>query len=122
MVDDIIDIFGNNTKDISWIDETTKNAAVKKIQVMKKLIGIPSWLNNTQDLDNFYDHVCSKIFFICKNVNGPHYIANFFPLQIIVDENDFLGNILGKLNKNHRGIAINFDQEPLVHVYFTFTS
>lgn len=59
-----MDAFAENTKDIPWMDETTKNATVRKIRAMKKLIGIPTWLNNTQDLNDYYDNVCSNMFFI----------------------------------------------------------
>lgn len=63
MVDYIMDAFAENTRDLQWMDETTKNATVRKIRAMKKLIGIPTWLNETKELEEYYENVCTIIWY-----------------------------------------------------------
>ncbi|KAK7603205.1 hypothetical protein V9T40_003204 [Parthenolecanium corni] len=95
MVDYIMDAFAENTRDLQWMDETTKNATVRKIRAMKKLIGIPTWLNETKELEEYYE-----------NLN--------------VSEDNFLDNILKKIQMDHVAVLQlykelnDFDQDTWV--------
>lgn len=54
MVDNIQFAFQQNMETISWMDEASRSAALRKIKVMKKYIGFPKWLPQKEVLEEFY--------------------------------------------------------------------
>ncbi|EFO89375.1 hypothetical protein CRE_20537 [Caenorhabditis remanei] len=55
MVEDVIESFVETIQESSWLHETTKQRAIKKVQNMKKVIGYPKELEVPGTLDSFFE-------------------------------------------------------------------
>jgi predicted metalloendopeptidase len=67
MIDQIKAAFSQNLQTLSWIDETTKAAALVKLSVMKEKIGFPNkWINydslKVNESDPLLNHINAQIF------------------------------------------------------------
>ncbi|CAG2122583.1 unnamed protein product, partial [Medioppia subpectinata] len=62
-----------------WLDESTKNKSLNKLNAIKQNIGFPDWLLNNEELDNYYNlkqKVDPK-----KSFEGLLYIQNILVLR-----------------------------------------
>lgn len=57
MVDDIKFSFLQNIENIEWMDQETKAATIKKINSMKKRIGIPELLKYPDEFNEYFEDV-----------------------------------------------------------------
>jgi len=55
--------FEKIVKELSWMDDTTKQRTLFKAQQMKTFIGFPKFINDPVQLDDYYSEV--PISFIC---------------------------------------------------------
>ncbi|XKL61849.1 hypothetical protein PGB90_001682 [Kerria lacca] len=83
MVDDIKFSFLQNIENIEWMDQETKAATIKKINSMKKRIGIPELLKYPDEFNEYFE-------------------------DVIVSETDFLGNILNQVQQNFKKILKDY--------------
>lgn len=50
----------NFAKRNQWMDETTKKAAVEKLNAISIIVGFPEWITDNQEFDNFYPELKSE--------------------------------------------------------------
>ena len=55
MVEDVSESFVETIQESSWLHETTKQRAIKKVKNMKKVIGYPKELEAPGTLDRFFE-------------------------------------------------------------------
>ncbi|XP_034825301.1 endothelin-converting enzyme homolog [Maniola hyperantus] len=56
MIEDVRDAFAAATKDLPWMDASTRATTLKKLRAIRTFVGFPSWLLTHQDLDKHYRH------------------------------------------------------------------
>ncbi|XP_054153016.1 neprilysin-1-like isoform X2 [Oppia nitens] len=54
MINDIKESYNQLIAESDWLDESTKNKSLIKLNAIKQNIGYPDWLLNNDDLDNYY--------------------------------------------------------------------
>lgn len=57
MIQNIQSVFSEEVKNLEWMDNETKEVTLRKLKAMKKFIGYPTWLNDTEELEAYYDGV-----------------------------------------------------------------
>lgn len=57
MVDDLQDAFDDIIRESDWIDDETKEKALKKSGNMITLLGFPDESNDTKLLDEYYENI-----------------------------------------------------------------
>lgn len=50
-----------------WLDNYSKEGALKKVQSMKEFIGFPRWYDDPNAVDNYYKDIKPSIFYF-KNI------------------------------------------------------
>jgi predicted metalloendopeptidase len=45
-------------KKLDWMDESTREAAIKKLKAIKQFVGYPEWTVKQEDTDIFFEGVC----------------------------------------------------------------
>lgn len=61
MIDDIQDSFIEAVDRTRWIDKKTKAAIKDKVAYIKRRIGFPEWILDSDEVDEYYDTVSSSI-------------------------------------------------------------
>jgi predicted metalloendopeptidase len=46
---------------LDWMDESTREAALKKLNAIKQFVGYPEWTLKQKDTDTFYEGVCATV-------------------------------------------------------------
>lgn len=75
--------FKSLVDDATWMDSTTKSIAKDKVDAMVEFIGYPPWITNKTALEDYYDGVIRRNYFVALN------ILPFFLLIIIVTDHYF---------------------------------
>ncbi|XP_045764028.1 neprilysin-4-like isoform X2 [Maniola jurtina] len=57
MIEDVREAFAAATKDLPWMDASTRATTLKKLRAIRTFVGFPSWLLTHEDLDKHYRHV-----------------------------------------------------------------
>ncbi|CAG2108774.1 unnamed protein product [Medioppia subpectinata] len=55
IISDIKDSYNELIKESDWLDESTKNKSLFKLNAIKQNVGYPDWLLKNEDLDNYYN-------------------------------------------------------------------
>ena len=50
----------------TWIDDISREKAIKKLDALKSLVVFPTYIESANDLDAYYDYVCS--FYVSYNI------------------------------------------------------
>lgn len=60
LVDNIRSSFGETLQSVDWMDDKSRDAALKKSENMLLLLGYPDFVDNASKLDAFYKnlHIC----------------------------------------------------------------
>lgn len=54
MIDNIHWAFEKIVKELNWMDDTTKKRTLYKAEQMRTFIGFPEFINDAQQLDDYY--------------------------------------------------------------------
>ncbi|KAI8896347.1 hypothetical protein BC833DRAFT_597706, partial [Globomyces pollinis-pini] len=73
MIKNLFDSFRERTKDLDWLDESSKNEAILKLDNMVKVVGYPDWLSNPTTVANHYRPLKFK---------PDHYFENAVEAQV----------------------------------------
>ncbi|CAH2232410.1 jg7972 [Pararge aegeria aegeria] len=57
MIEDVREAFAAATKDLPWMDASTRATTLRKLSAIRTFVGFPSWLLTHEDLDKHYQHV-----------------------------------------------------------------
>lgn len=50
--------FEKIVKELKWMDDTTKQRTQYKAKQMKTFVGFPEFINDSEQLDDYYSDVC----------------------------------------------------------------
>ncbi|EFP12948.1 hypothetical protein CRE_05303 [Caenorhabditis remanei] len=113
MVEDVIESFVETIQESSWLHETTKQRAIKKVKNMKKVIGYPKELEAPGTLDRFFESLnlsdINMTYFETKieierfrTIQSMNHFATLFPFESndrYVVANAFYHPTLNKLSE-----------------------
>lgn len=57
MINEVRDAFKKNLKNLKWMDEETRQAAIIKADAISDMIGFPDFILNPSELDKKYERL-----------------------------------------------------------------
>lgn len=69
MINDVREAFKRNLKNLKWMDDETREAAMVKADAISDMIGFPDFILNPSQLDRKYEKLEVKVVSLHKNIH-----------------------------------------------------